>query len=173
MEHTFQHTPTPQELADLKARELDSICVNESELKHPWWYNFKYAAWGILFGIVFVKAEIISWFRIQEMFRFESFHMYGVIGSAVVLGAIGTAIIKYWRMKDLYGNAILFQDKQRTWPRYIIGGTIFGLGWALTGACPGPMFTLVGAGYPVFLVTIASAIAGTWAYGAVKDHLPH
>ena len=133
----------------------------------------KFIGLGVVFGIMFTKAEIISWYRIQEMFRFESFHMYGVIGSAVVLGAIGTAIIKYWRMKDLYGNAILFQDKQHTWPRYIIGGTIFGLGWALTGACPGPMFTLVGAGHPVFLVTIASAIAGTWAYGAVKDHLPH
>jgi hypothetical protein len=135
--------------------------------------HLKFIGLGVVFGIMFTKAEVISWYRIQEMFRFESFHMYGVIGTAVVLGAIGTAIIKYWRMKDLYGNAILFQDKQRTWPRYIIGGTIFGLGWALTGACPGPMFTLVGAGYPVFLVTIASAIAGTWAYGAVKDHLPH
>ncbi len=133
----------------------------------------KFIGLGVVFGIMFTKAEVISWYRIQEMFRFESFHMYGVIGSAVVLGAIGTAIIKYWRMKDLYGNSILFQDKQRTWPRYIIGGTIFGLGWALTGACPGPMYTLVGAGYPVFLVTIASAIAGTWAYGALKDRLPH
>jgi uncharacterized membrane protein YedE/YeeE len=133
----------------------------------------KFIGLGVVFGIMFTKAEVISWYRIQEMFRFESFHMYGVIGSAVVLGAIGTAIIKHWRMKDLYGNTILFQDKQRTWPRYIIGGTIFGLGWALTGACPGPMYTLVGAGYPVFLVTIASAIAGTWAYGALKDRLPH
>jgi len=133
----------------------------------------KFIGLGVVFGIMFTKAEVISWYRIQEMFRFESFHMYGVIGSAVVLGAIGTAIIKHWRMKDLYGNSILFQDKQRTWPRYIIGGTIFGLGWALTGACPGPMYTLVGAGYPVFLVTIASAIAGTWAYGALKDRLPH
>ncbi len=133
----------------------------------------KFIGLGVVFGIMFTKAEVISWYRIQEMFRFESFHMYGVIGSAVVLGAIGTAIIKHWRMKDLYGNTIMFQDKQRTWPRYIIGGTIFGLGWALTGACPGPMYTLVGAGYPVFLVTIASAIAGTWAYGALKDRLPH
>jgi uncharacterized membrane protein YedE/YeeE len=135
--------------------------------------TLKFIGLGVVFGIMFTKAEVISWYRIQEMFRFESFHMYGVIGSAVVLGAIGTAIIKHWRMKDLYGNTILFQDKQRTWPRYIIGGTIFGLGWALTGACPGPMYTLVGAGYPVFLVTIASAIAGTWAYGALKDRLPH
>jgi uncharacterized membrane protein YedE/YeeE len=135
--------------------------------------HLKFILLGIVFGIMFTKAEVVSWYRIQEMFRFQSFHMYGVIGSAVVLGALGTAVIKGLRMKDLYGNTILFQDKQRTWARYLIGGTIFGLGWALTGACPGPMFTLVGAGHPVFLLTIASAIAGTWAYGALKDKLPH
>lgn len=128
---------------------------------------------GILFGVMFTKAEVISWYRIQEMFHFASFHMYGVIGSAVVLGAIGTALIKRWRLKDLQGNPILFQDKQRTWPRYILGGTIFGLGWALTGACPGPLYTLIGAGFPVFVVVLASALAGTWAYGALRDHLPH
>jgi uncharacterized membrane protein YedE/YeeE len=128
---------------------------------------------GILFGVMFTKAEVISWYRIQEMFHFASFHMYGVIGSAVVLGAIGTALIKRWRLKDLQGNPILFQDKQRTWPRYILGGTIFGLGWALTGACPGPLYTLIGAGYPVYVVVLASALAGTWAYGALRDHLPH
>lgn len=128
---------------------------------------------GILFGVMFTKAEVISWYRIQEMFHFASFHMYGVIGSAVVLGAIGTALIKRWRLKDLQGNPILFQDKQRTWPRYILGGTIFGLGWALTGACPGPLYTLIGAGHPVFVVVLASALAGTWAYGALRDHLPH
>lgn len=128
---------------------------------------------GILFGVMFTKAEVISWYRIQEMFHFASFHMYGVIGSAVVLGAIGTALIKRWRLKDLQGNPILFQDKQHTWPRYILGGTIFGLGWALTGACPGPLYTLIGAGYPVYVVVLASALAGTWAYGALRDHLPH
>ncbi|MEZ4757990.1 MAG: DUF6691 family protein [Flavobacteriales bacterium] len=128
---------------------------------------------GILFGVMFTKAEVISWYRIQEMFHFASFHMYGVIGSAVVLGAIGTALIKRWRLKDLQGNPILFQDKQRTWPRYLLGGTIFGLGWALTGACPGPLYTLIGAGHPVFVVVLASALAGTWAYGALRDHLPH
>ena len=135
--------------------------------------QLKFILLGVFFGILFTKSEVISWYRIQEMFRFESFHMYGIIGSAVVLGALGTALIKRWRLKDLYGNRIVLQDKARTWPRYLIGGTIFGLGWALTGACPGPMFALVGAGHPVFLVVIFSAIAGTWAYGALRDKLPH
>ena len=135
--------------------------------------QLKFILLGVFFGILFTKSEVISWYRIQEMFRFESFHMYGIIGSAVVLGALGTALIKRWRLKDLYGNRIVLQDKARTWPRYLIGGTIFGLGWALTGACPGPMFALVGAGHPVFLVVIASALAGTWTYGALRDKLPH
>lgn len=135
--------------------------------------QLKFILLGVFFGILFTKSEVISWYRIQEMFRFQSFHMYGIIGSAVVLGALGTALIKRWRLKDLYGNRIVLQDKARTWPRYLIGGTLFGLGWALTGACPGPMFALVGAGHPVFLVVIASAIAGTWTYGALRDKLPH
>ena len=135
--------------------------------------QLKFILLGVFFGILFTKSEVISWYRIQEMFRFQSFHMYGIIGSAVVLGALGTALVKRWRLKDLYGNRIVLQDKARTWPRYLIGGTIFGLGWALTGACPGPMFALVGAGHPVFLVVIISAIAGTWAYGALRDKLPH
>ena len=128
---------------------------------------------GIIFGIMFVKAEVISWYRIYEMFRFESFHMYGIIGSAVVLGIIFTLLLKKSKLRDMYGNDIIFQDKMKTWPRYIIGGIIFGLGWAMTGACPGPMFTLVGAGFPIFMVVILSAIAGTWTYGAIKDKLPH
>ena len=135
--------------------------------------QLKFILLGVFFGILFTKSEVISWYRIQEMFRFQSFHMYGIIGSAVVLGALGTALVKRWRLKDLYGNRIVLQDKARTWSRYLIGGTLFGVGWALTGACPGPMFALVGAGHPVFLVVIASALAGTWTYGALRDKLPH
>ena len=135
--------------------------------------HLKFVFVGIIFGIMFVKAEIVSWYRIYEMFRFESFHMYGVIGSAVVLGIIFTQWIKKSKARDMYGNDIMFMDKAKTWPRYIIGGTIFGLGWAMTGACPGPMFTLLGAGFPVMLVIIISAIAGTYLYGAFKDKLPH
>lgn len=133
----------------------------------------KFILVGIVFGVMFVKAEVISWYRIYEMFRFQSFHMYGIIGSAVVLGMLFTYLIKRSRLRDMYGNDIILQDKIKTWPRYILGGTIFGLGWAMAGACPGPMFTLVGAGFPIFLVVIISAIAGTWVYGAIRDHLPH
>ncbi|NJN42561.1 MAG: YeeE/YedE family protein [Flammeovirgaceae bacterium] len=133
----------------------------------------KFIVTGIIFGIMFVKAEVISWYRIYEMFRFENFHMYGIIGSAVVFGIIFTQLVKKSKLRDMYGNDIIFQDKMKTWPRYILGGIIFGLGWAMTGACPGPMFTLVGAGFPIFLVVILSAIAGTWTYGAIKDKLPH
>lgn len=128
---------------------------------------------GIVFGIMFVKAEVVSWFRIYEMFRFESFHMYGVIGSAVILGILFTQLIKRSKIRDMYGNDIMFVDKAKTWPRYIIGGTIFGLGWAMTGACPGPMFTLLGAGYYVMIVVIVSALLGTLFYGIIKDKIPH
>ncbi len=133
----------------------------------------KYIVLGVFFGITFTKAEIISWYRIYEMFRFESFHMYGVIGSAVVLGIIVVQIIKRRKVKDIAGNQIVFQDKAFSIPRYLIGGIIFGLGWAMTGACPGPMFVLVGNGVLVMLVVIGFAILGTYLYGVFKDKLPH
>jgi len=133
----------------------------------------KFIAIGILFGVVMVKAEIISWYRIFEMFRFESFHMYGIIGSAVVLGAIGTYLIKSKKAKSLDGNQIVFSPKNMSIPRYLIGGTIFGLGWALVGACPGPMFVLLGAGYLPILVVIVGALAGTFLYGLLRHKLPH
>ena len=172
MANSFQHTPTEQELADLKARELDAICVNESELVHPWWHNLKYAAWGILFGIVFVKAEIVSWFRIQEMFRFESFHMYGVIGTGVVLGALSVWLIKKFKVKTIHGEAIEFHPKKFN-KGQIFGGILFGFGWALTGACPGPLFAQIGSGAFVIIVTLLSAVGGTWVYGYFRDRLPH
>lgn len=128
---------------------------------------------GLLFGIVLSKAEVISWYRIQEMFRFQSFHMYGVIGSAVVLGIIAVQIIKGNRLKDSLGNLYEYPNKQRAFFRYIIGGTIFGLGWVLTGSCPGPMYILLGYGYFSFIVVILSALLGTFCYGLVKKYLPH
>lgn len=133
----------------------------------------KYIITGILFGIVMVKAEIISWFRIYEMFRFDSFHMYGIIGSAVVLGALGTWLIKKTKLKSLDGETISFAPKNMSIPRYLIGGTIFGLGWALVGACPGPMFVLLGAGYTPLIVVLFGALIGTFIYGAMRKHLPH
>lgn len=133
-----------------------------------------YLLLGMALGIVFTKSEVISWFRIQEMFRFQSFHMYGIIGSAIVVGMISVHLIKRHQAKDLDGNPIAIPPKELgRGTRYWLGGTLFGLGWALTGACPGPMFALVGNGVFVILVAVASAIAGTWVYGLLRPSLPH
>lgn len=133
----------------------------------------KYILAGILFGIVMSKSEALSWFRIQEMFRFQAFHMYGIIGTAVVLGAITTYIIKKYQLRDFQGNPITFSDKEKSVTRYLVGGTIFGLGWALVGACPGPLFVNLGQGYWPILVAIFGGIAGTFAYGVLQNKLPH
>lgn len=135
--------------------------------------NVIYLLIGTFFGIVMYKSEAASWFRIYEMFNFQSFHMYGIIGSALVLGIILTALIKKTAMKDINGKAIHIPDKDKSVARYLIGGTIFGLGWALSGACPGPMFVLTGAGYYPVLIVITGAVLGTWFYGLLKDKLPH
>ncbi len=134
---------------------------------------FKFLIPGILFGIVMTKSEAISWFRIQEMFRFESFHMYGIIGTAVILGAAVTFFIKKSQMQNMDGEQISFNPKNMSIPRYLLGGTIFGLGWAMTGACPGPLFTLVGHGIFSVLIIIFFAIIGTYAYGLLRNKLPH
>lgn len=157
---------------EFEVRALDAMCLNESHLTHKWYYNLKYAIVGIAFGIVFLKAEIISWFRIQEMFRFQSFHMYGVIGSAVMVGMISVWLIKKTGMKTIYGENIEFHPKKFN-KGQIYGGLMFGLGWAITGACPGPLFALIGSGATVILVTLLSAIAGTWTYGLLREKLPH
>jgi len=128
---------------------------------------------GILFGITMFKSEAASWFRIYEMFKFESFHMYGIIGSALVIGIVVVALIKRFKVKSFFGDRILFIPKEKTFGRYLVGGVIFGLGWALAGACPGPMFTLVGAGYLPILLVIAMAIFGTYLYGVLRDKLTH
>lgn len=141
--------------------------TRESALAH-----LKYVAVGTMFGMVFVKAEIISWFRIQEMFRLEAFHMYGVIGSAVMVGMLSVWLIRRLGLRAITGEPIVIAPK--TFHRgQIYGGLLFGLGWALTGACPGPLFAQVGAGYAAVAVTVISAIAGTWTYGALRDRLPH
>lgn len=129
--------------------------------------------WGIIFGIVLIKSEVASWFRIYEMFQFDAFHMYGVIGTAVVTGVLVTQLLKRKPIKSLDNKPITFEDKDFLPKKYLIGGTLFGLGWALTGACPGPMFALLGAGYYAVLIPIIFAILGTLAYGVLKDKLPH
>lgn len=160
------------EAQDLQKRELDAMCVNESALHHPFYHNIKYIAVGIVFGLVFVKAEIISWFRIQEMFRLQSFHMYGVIGSAVAVGAISVWALKKFNVGTIYNEPIKFSDK-KFHPGVVIGGLLFGIGWALTGACPGSLFVQLGTGIFVVIMTILSAILGTWVYGAIRHKLPH
>ena len=151
------HHTSKNENTDFEVRSLDTICINESRLQHKWYYNLKYLITGILVGIVFVKAEIVSWFRIQEMFRLQSFHMFGIIGSAIAVGMISVWLIKKFN----------FNKGQ------VYGGLLFGFGWALTGACPGPLFALIGSGGTVILITLLSAIAGTWTYGLMRNRLPH
>jgi uncharacterized membrane protein YedE/YeeE len=128
---------------------------------------------GIAFGIIMIKSEAASWFRIFEMFNFQSFHMYGIISSAIAAGLIGNYLIKRFKLKDLNNNSIEYSPKENTVKRYIIGGSIFGLGWALVGACPGPMFVLFGAGFYSIILVIISALIGTLIYGVLKDKLPH
>ena len=135
--------------------------------------KFKFLILGVLFGVIMTKAEIISWLRIYEMFKFQSFHMYGIIGSAVIIGMVLVQLTKRKGLKTIEGVEIKFTPKQMSIPRYLIGGTIFGLGWAMTGACPGPMFTLVGQGTLVMLVVVVSAVFGTLVYGMVRNKLPH
>lgn len=135
-------------------------------------FHVYYLVLGAAFGFVFVKAEIISWFRIQEMFRFDSFHMYGVIGSAVVVGAISVQIIKRLKLKALNGETISIAPKIFN-KGQIYGSVLFGIGWAVTGACPGPLFAQIGAGYLAVTVTLLSAVLGTWVYGYIRHRLPH
>ena len=161
-----------EENTDFEVRSLDAICTNDSQLEHSWWHNLKYFVTGVFFGIILIKAEIISWFRIQEMFRLQSFHMYGVIGSAIVVGVISVWIIKRFKVKTIYGEPILFHPKKFN-KGNVYGGLIFGLGWAMTGACPGPLFAQIGTGALVIIVTLLSAIAGTWVYGYIRERLPH
>ena len=134
--------------------------------------NLKYLILGILFGILLVKAQVISWYRIQEMFRLDSFHMYGIIGTAVLVGMLSVWMIKRFNIKTLQHELVVFHDKKFHWGN-VIGGLLFGVGWAITGACPGPLFAQIGSGFLAVSVTLLSAIAGTWVYGLLRDKLPH
>ncbi len=157
---------------DFEVRSLDAMCINEEEVKVPMWHNLKYLVFGILFGVILIKAEVVSWFRIQEMFRLQSFHMFGVIGSAVVVGAISVFLIKKFNIKTINGEQIILPNKTFN-KGQIYGGLLFGFGWAMTGACPGPLYAQLGYGAAAISVTIAMAIAGTWVYGKIREKLPH
>ena len=135
--------------------------------------NLYFLAVGILFGITMFKSEAASWFRIYEMFQFDAFHMYGIIGSALALGVVFTQIRKRGKYASIFGSPLQFEDKNKSIARYLIGGSVFGLGWALAGACPGPLFTLLGAGFLPILVVIIAATFGTFVYGLIQDKLPH
>jgi uncharacterized membrane protein YedE/YeeE len=155
---------------DFEVRSLDidePKNSNESILSYA-----KYLLMGIFFGIILVKSEVISWYRIQEMFRLQSFHMYDVMGSAVVTGIISLWLIKKFNIKTIHGETVVIPAKKFN-KGQIYGGLIFGFGWAITGACPGPLFALIGSGFSVIIVTMLSAIAGTWVYGYFKERLPH
>lgn len=160
-----------EENTDFEVRSLDASCVNNMEEQQPWWHLLKYLLMGVLFGIILVKSQVLSWFRIQEMFRLQSFHMYGVIGSAIAVGMVSVLLIKKFKVKTIYGESIVIADKKFN-KGQIYGGLIFGLGWAMTGACPGPLFAQIGTGATVVIVTLLSAIAGTWVYGFFRDKLP-
>ncbi len=133
----------------------------------------KYLLVGFLFGIILTKTEAVSWYRIYEMFHFQSFHMYGIIGTAIITGIIGLQWIKRSKLKDIEGQPIEILDKESGNLRYWIGGTLFGLGWALVGACPGPVFILLGAGFYNVAYILFGALVGTFLYGLIKDKLPH
>ncbi len=133
----------------------------------------RYILVGIIFGITMYKSEAVSWFRIFEMFHFQSFHMYGIIGSAVALGILIVQFIKWRHLRSLEGKEIVIPEKDKSWKRYLFGGFVFGLGWALTGVCPGPMFVLLGSGYTVLVVYLLAAITGTFVYGLLRPRLPH
>lgn len=134
--------------------------------------KLKFLALGFFFGVILIKAEVISWFRIQEMFRFQAFQMYGIIGSAVVIGIISVFLIKKYKIKTIKGEEIKIEPKKFSIGN-IIGGLMFGLGWAMTGACPGPLYALVGSGLLVIAVVLLSAVFGTWVYGCLRNKFPH
>lgn len=155
------------------ARSIPTRAPRTDALSHRVAFVLTYLTAGTIFGVVLVKSEAVSWYRMQEMFRFQSFHMYGLFATAIVTGVIGVALIKRFRRRALNGATIEFQTKDRRPQRYVYGGLVFGLGWGLTGICPGPMAALIGGGYSIVLVVLASAVLGTWTYGLMRARLPH
>lgn len=135
--------------------------------------TLKYLITGIAFGVIMFKSEAASWFRIFEMFQFNSFHMYGIIGSALATGVIGIQLIKRLKLKSFSGEEIIIPPKAKGWKNYLFGGILFGLGWGLAGACPGPIFTLIGAGFLPLILVLAFALLGTFVYGILRPKLPH
>ena len=172
MQTGFVQTPVRKENSDFEVRSLNAESLNSDSLPEPWYMNLIYLLAGLVFGIILVKAQVISWFRIQEMFRLQSFHMFGVIGSAVLVGMISIFLIKKLNIRSIDGEVIILPKKKFS-KGQVYGGLMFGFGWALTGACPGPIFAQIGTGASVVIITLLSAIAGTWVYGRLRNKLPH
>jgi uncharacterized membrane protein YedE/YeeE len=162
------------ENVNIAAKDISPSLLSEKTRQHGniFYPNLKFLLAGFIFGILLIKGEVISWFRIQEMFRLQSFHMYGILGSAVMTGMISIFLIKKIQVKNINKEKITIKPK-KFHKGYIYGGLIFGFGWAITGACPGPLFAQIGSGATVVIITLLSAIAGTWTYGFLKDKLPH
>ena len=163
---------TTQIDTDFEVGSLNNIYDNNNPEKSSIWKNLLYIPAGMLFGIILVKSEVISWFRIQEMFRLQSFHMYGIMGSALIIGMISVWCIKKFDIKTIDGESIHLQPR-KFHKGQIFGGLLFGVGWALTGACPGPVFAHLGTGLTVAFIILLSALLGTWTYGLIREKLPH
>jgi uncharacterized protein len=171
MQTGFVQDRPVKENVDFEVRSLNAESLNSESYKEPWYRYLVYLLIGVVFGIILVKAQVVSWFRIQEMFRLQSFHMYGVIGSAVVVGMISVFLIKRFNIHSIDGEQIILPQKKFS-KGQVYGGLMFGFGWAMTGACPGPIFAQIGTGATVVIITLLSAIAGTWVYGKYRERLP-
>jgi uncharacterized protein len=165
-------TNKPESEAEFEVRHLDTTCTNESDVEQKGWHNVKYLFVGIFFGIVLTKSEVLSWYRIQEMFRFQSFHMFGTIFTAIAVGATSIFLIKKFDIKTIHGEPIKILDNKFN-KGQIYGGLLFGFGWAITGACPGPIYALIAPSGGEAIVILVSAVLGTWVYGRFRDKLPH
>jgi uncharacterized membrane protein YedE/YeeE len=162
----------PESEVEFDVRHQNTMCTNESAFQPKGWGNMKYLLVGIYFGIVLTKSEVVSWFRIQEMFRFQSFHMFGTIFTAIAVGATSIFLLKKFHLKTLEGETVNIPNKSFN-KGHIYGGLLFGLGWAITGACPGPIYALVAPTAGSILLILVSALAGTWVYGRLRNKLPH
>jgi hypothetical protein len=162
-----------QEEAKITTVKLESVKgMNNEPIARLLFSNLKYLIAGIYFGVILIKSEVVSWFRIQEMFRLQSFHMFGVMFSAIVVGIISVILIKKFNIKTINKEPVVIKPK-KFHKGVIYGGLLFGFGWAITGACPGPLFAQIGSGATVVIITLLSAVLGTWTYGYFKDRLPH
>ncbi|WP_104992587.1 DUF6691 family protein [Deinococcus sp. NW-56] len=157
----------------MTVRPIPGVHTGPSSTTHAATGLLAYLLAGLYFGVVLVKSEAASWYRIQEMFRFEAFHMFGLIGSAVLTAMVTTALLRHFGVRSREGQAITVTPKEPGWRRYVLGGLTFGVGWGLVGLCPGPIFVLLGAGVWPILIVLTFALLGTYLYGALRDRLPH